>query len=489
MATTTPSTHSISQYVLQELQPREMYKLLRYYYENNGLYDQLYDHLKSIEAETQGLRPLRNPANRVVEFYAAKLWPGNLPNALPIISENENLATAIHRIWSWSNWAAAKQIAARYFARDGDWFTKVVLRLKQDSVEPQSVYFQVIEAEYVSDLEQDERGYLTYVRLDVPQTRRTGDETVSYTYTEEWDKSTLTYRTWEHDKGVNVDIDALGTPKVEANYQEAFGIDFIPIVQAKFRDTGDTRGVGAFTHCLDKIDEANRVATRLHQLLWRHDNVTWALQANMVDAQGRPMPAPNIDKNSDDKIELGDEKLLRLPGNSSLTPLVPSLDYSAELAILQDMMAELERDLPELVYHRLSEAGDLSGRAVRYMLSEATDKLLEARGSAEAALVRLDQMALTIAQNARILSPSLGRYENGDFEHSFAERDVINVSAGEEAETVTGWVQTGLSLRSALRLIGWSDEEITAAEEEKAQEKANTMTPAEQILQGLETRG
>jgi hypothetical protein len=61
-------------------------------------------------------------------------------------------------------------------------------------------------------------------------------------------------------------------------------------------------------------------------------------------------------------------------------------------------MDELQQDLPELAYNRISEASDLSGRALRYMLEAAVSRLLEARGNGEAAFVRANEMCLSIGQ-------------------------------------------------------------------------------------------
>ena len=68
----------------EEASWRNQYNYLRAYYLSNGLYDVLRESFREIGYTPEALRPLRNPAYRVVEFYAAKLWPGALPDALPI---------------------------------------------------------------------------------------------------------------------------------------------------------------------------------------------------------------------------------------------------------------------------------------------------------------------------------------------------------------------------------------------------------------------
>jgi hypothetical protein len=226
--------------------------------------------------------------------------------------------------------------------------------------------------------------------------------------------------------------------------------------------------VGCYTPALDKIDEVNRMATRLHQMLFRHNRVLWALRANMVDATGRPMPAPVIPKNTDDEVELGGDLMLRLPGNSTLEPIIPAINYSDALAILQDYMLELEKDMPELAYYRLREMGELSGVAVRFLLSDTIDRALEVRGNAEAALVRADEMALTIGDRAGLWQAptgSVGTYEAGDFEHTFAKRDIFPLSGQEVAQTMLTYTQAGVPTPLAAKRAGWNDEEVAELEE------------------------
>jgi len=82
---------------------REYYQLLNAYYLGNGLYDFINQQLKSTKTTKHPLKPIRNPAWRVVEFYASKLYPGSLPDALPLEADNEKVIESIHQLWQWSN--------------------------------------------------------------------------------------------------------------------------------------------------------------------------------------------------------------------------------------------------------------------------------------------------------------------------------------------------------------------------------------------------
>lgn len=459
-----------------EFSVADMYAALEWYYHNNGLYALLQQDLMAGGLWTEGMVGLRNPAHRVVEFYVAKLWGGPLAKALPIVTEQKNIVDPIQQVWAWSNWGAAKQVAARWFAMYGDMFIKVATNtaITPDG-KPTKVYFQNIKPMYVTDFNTDERGYLTWVRIDVPQRRTVDGKSGTYYLTEIWDKIKAMFWRWETDKGPSVSEDRLGTPVIEKPLSD-YGIDFIPIVHAKFQDIGEAHGMGAFTHALDKIDEANRMATRLHELLYQYNQVVWAITAGGADSAGRPLPAPMLkfdgqEMSADGTTTIGGgQKVARLPGNSELKSLVPDLHYDDALAVLQDHMKELERDLPEIAYFRLrEEKNDLSGTAIRYLLSDAVDKVIEARGNAEAALARADAMALTIGKTLGIFQDAIGKYENGDFEHTFADRDVIPLSQKERREIAEADLRIGASHETVLTSLGYDaeDEMAKRAEENK----------------------
>ncbi|MBX3012349.1 MAG: hypothetical protein KF832_12615 [Caldilineaceae bacterium] len=451
------------------------YNVLRAYYLANGVYDVLPALLRGLGTKAETLESLRNPAYRVVEFYAAKTFPGALPQALPIVTEHSRLVDALHQLWLWSNWASEKQAVARSFPLYGDLFLKAATRTNAQG-RLSRVYLQNLEPQTVTDFDVDERGYLTFVRIDVPQTRRKADgKQEAYIHTEVWDKAAQRFQRWAHQQSPSQSLAQLGPPTEEHAFGE-FGIDFVPIVWQPFRHIGDERGMAAITPALDKIDEANRQATRLHQMLFRYNKPLWAATAGGVDSAGRPLPPPRLGGSDGSILELSEDPtvddVVRLPGATALAALVPALNYESALNVLRDQMAEIRRDLPEMIYSEIQERSDLSGVAIRYLMEAAIDRLLEARGNAESALIRAQQMALTIGQNAGLFS-NLGSYEAGDFDHSFAPRPVLSAPELERAQMVQTYVSAGVPLATATRRAGWSDTEREQLEEERQEEQAN----------------
>ncbi len=446
----------------------DLYRVLRAYYYSNGLYDVLRDVLRRQGVAAEALKPIRNPTFRVVEFHAGHLWPGTLPQALPIMADNPDIVEPIQQVWKWSNWGSTKQVGARHLALYGDLFIQVA-----QTDDGRRVYMRPIEPEQMTDFDADERDFLTYARIDVPMLRRHADGTTTpYQHVEIWDKRTGLFRVWEHQDQPATPTEELGRPLREEPIA-SFGIDFIPIVHAKFADIGDDRGLAAVVPALDKIDEANRQATRLGQMVFRHNNVTNALERVGVDSQGRPLPPVRVNEtdpsqasSADGTVTIGDDTFITLPSNATLKQLVPNINYEGPLHILQDHMVELEQDLPELIMYRISEMGNsLSGRAVRLMLAPAIARLEEARGNAESALVRADQMALTMGVNAGLWK-DVGSFDAGDFEHCFEERDVLPNDELERAQSqqadgmaLSSYVSAGMPIEMAVQeVFGWTAE-------------------------------
>lgn len=474
--------------------PSSWYQMLEAYYMNNGLYDEVQQQLFENGIWTPGMKGLRNPAGRVVEFHVTHIWPGALDKALPIVAKNKRIIDPIKQVWAWSNWAIKKQLATRWFAMCGDWFCKVATRTAstgaigpdgQPVTRIERVYFQNIKPEVVTDFDVDERGFVTYIRLDIP-----ADD--GKMHTEVWDKADG-YTLYVHDKAAGTSLTTLGDP-VEARPLADFGVDFVPFVHAPFLDVGEKRGVGVFALALDKIDEANRMATRLHQLLFRFNKPTTAVMANANDANGRPLPPPRIANESDDdsggkKSIEHDDDIRTFPGMSKMEYMVPPINWDAHLKSIDAQMREIEEDLPELGYYRLKELGaNLSGRAMRTLLSQAVDRVIEARGNIEAALARANMMALTIGAKAGLFS-NIGTYEAGDFEHTFAEREVIALSDYEQAETIKAETGSGIPLLTSVRRNGWSEAEINQMQkDQKAENEANQASLAQALLEAERRR-
>ena len=435
-------------------------------YDYSQLYNALYDLFNNDDeiVDNDTTRRLRTVVNRSVEFFAAKMLPGT---KIGVIADTPAVQDAIEQIIKSSNLSNNKAAWLRGFALYGDSF----VRVRGDD---QKSYLEDVSPFYITDFGEDSRGFLTYIRIDIPTLidAEVEEETgFPALYTEYWDNDEKLYRSWVTQYSVTTPIKQLGTPKEEISFAE-LGIDFIPIVHTKFKDNGDDRGQSCVYHALDKIYEANRIATRLHDLLFAFGEPIFIASANDKDAAGRPIPPPKIDTSATGTAtaaESSKEKLfgriVSLPGVASLDALIPNIDYSDALLILNAQMEEIEKDLPELRWYSLNPttSGAMSGTALRTLLGAAIDRANEARNNFLSSLSRMMEMALTIGIFNGIWPASLGTFDSGAFDHQLIVDDSWGESIDEKAATMQALTQGGIPAPAAMKLAGFTDEQVKEA--------------------------
>jgi hypothetical protein len=458
---------------IDETRTRATLATLVAYYESEGLYERLRHGLAAageLRLRPQDVENIRGVARPVVEFHAAHLFPGALPEALPLKTENGRLAPAIERVWQWSNFSQRKQAFARWVAiREG--FIKVA---QKDDGRP---YFQVLDPRHVLEHETNERGHTVRILVQYPTTVVEDAKKVRRVHTEEWTKER--YRRWLGERD-GADLEKLDGLR-ETKPLEEFGIDFVPFVWAPFSELVPGVGIGAFEPHLAAIDNKNAAATRLDSMLFRYNRAVWGLEGTGTDADGRPLPPPSIegsyaqsyDPRTDEwsglprsagegaVVKIGGDPFYRLPSGWSLKSLVADVDFRAALDILLSKDDWEHVLMPEVLYFRSKEGANESGIARRYKLSAAIDRNLEARGNAEAAIARADAMGLTMGQNAGLPEfRNIGSYEAGDFEHAVEEREVLPTSEAETAEVERA--RTGVLIERArlFRELGMDTAEL-----------------------------
>ena len=440
-------------------------------YDYNNLYDALYALYNNDDAiiEDDTTRRLRTVVNRSVEFYASKMIPGK---EMKVTSESTDVQAAIEQVIKDSNIGNNKPAMIRGFSLYGDSF----IRVRGDK---ESTYLEDISPFFVTDFEEDSRGFLTYVRIDIPTL---ADNDTPVNYTEEWDADAQTFRSWEAATSRTTPIKELGQPSESMSFSE-MGIDFIPIVHTKFKDNGDPRGQGCVYHALDKIYEANRVATRLHDLLFAFGEPVFVASANATDNQGRPLPAPRVEAVATSAPSgitgvVGEliGRMIKLPGLTTLNSLIPNIDYADALLILNAQMEEIEKDLPELRWYSLSptEQAASSGTALKTLLGAAVDRANEARNNFLSSLSRAFEMALTIGIYNGIFPASLGTFDSGDFDHELHVDSAWGESVDEKAATMAALTGAGVPARAAMKLAGFTDQQIADSFPEGVGDTPNT---------------
>jgi len=470
-------------------------------FESYYTYTQYRDQNARASAETTS-KPLRNPVNRLVEFYVTLMWPGPLDESLPIVADDpdrgDKLKEAVYKIFRWSNWELKKNRMVRVFVTSGEMIVKVVSKKNEDDVS-ERVYFQPIESKHVPVIETDDRGFVTYIRIDIQREERQPDgSTKTFTYTEVWDKEAeFAKRLWKHERDYGSDLSMLGEPVETMTLSDAGVGDFLPFGYAQFRDIGEVRGINAFQAALDKIDEADAVASKLHALVFRGKNPTWALQRSGTDKDGRPLPAPVIPARSTSEttgngvVEFGGEKFIAV--NGEVKCLVPDIQLGDAREVLNDQVEEIEKDLPELQYYKVMRQGDqIATETIRLMLAPAISRLIEARNNAEACLIRATQIALTMAQNIGLQgfeASAIGTYQGRDFDFGFEPREVLPMTPMEkaaqdkaEAEADKARMDIGIPRRIILEERGYDEEEIARMDQLRAKDEQNRTSAAALLM-------
>jgi hypothetical protein len=493
---------------------RDLYAVLKAMYLTNGAYDEIRGIRFGISAGASQMKPIRNPVPAIVDFWSAKGFPRPMILTTPATAQMQNveeqtaekdpLILAIEQVWTWSNLRRRLPYIGWCAGLFGEVYLKVVA-----SQERGRVWFEVIEPSYVFDYESDERDNLTWIRLDVPKCETNYDtgEVKHYTRTEIWSKDEGRYRIWEtegdaygkavRDLGAPVEVGSLmGNP----DDGPGLGIDWIPFVRMPFRDVGEKRAIGAVLVTIEAAAEADLMATNLHDVVFNNLEGMTVVTRDGVDANNRPLPpvrvqaaTPQTDafgntvqtpgQNADGSVTLGHRTLVSLPGGANLAHAVPPIDIPGALALQQDHDQHLERIAPELAYTKISElsGADLSGRAIRYKLTPALDKVDEVRPNLLDGLKAADMMAITLGQVNRIPGfEGLGTFEDGTLEHGFMDQEILPTSDYEQAQTrheeaaaMQAEQAAGMPFGEILKRTGYSEEQAadvvnTAADEAEA---------------------
>lgn len=423
------------------------YDLLQVRSQNDDVYEEVANLLKDTGDIPEGysaIKSLRNHVPRVVDVYAANLLQDDLLDFLVTPEGSTNSVTPlkplIQTIWNSAEW---KEELRRAFPTYGTYWLKAA-----SSEDKTRVYPQILDPRHCMDWQQNERGHLTYLRLEIPQERRDFDgETEPYTSVEIWHKEAGFYRVWhvEEDDDPSEEIEKLGAPvvslildKVPAgapNPERYTGFDFVPVVHRPFkRIFGKKRGVTPYEHALPNIDRLNELITKLHEILF--PEIVWflipppgpeaePLAPIRIEGEPEPQMLTEAEQRGFRVVKTPVGKIMRAPGGSQLEPKIPSIDFASHLAVVQEEAKVIEEMLIELAYYRIREL-QLSGIAVDLALRDLADRIKAARQNMERGLVHFNQMAITIAQVLGIDGfQAVGTFEDGALDHEFEDRPVF----------------------------------------------------------------
>lgn len=429
------------------------------------------------------IRGIYNPSARLVDLYVSKVYGGSLDfenctvGAIPITQADEQLRAAISQLWRWSNWGNNKSLYVRYGAMLGDTVLKIV-----DEREKQKVRMEVLHPNKIADMTLDASGNVKRVVIQyekIDDQPNTGNAWLNstvlnrpYTYTEII--TTDKFETYRDGELFAYYADASGEPVKE--WPNEYG--FVPVVLCKHKDMGLQWGANAFHADLDKIDTINDQASILNSQVRKAVQLVWLFSG--------AQKSDELQAGSDDPDKI---PALYAKEGVTATPLIANLNIADASANIQHLLAELERDMPELSLHRLREMGNLTAPGVRAGYSDAIDRITEARGNYDGALIRAQQMAVTIGAigGYRNFEPfDESSYDAGDLEHSIAERPVI-ADALSTMERITALQSIGGTERLILQALDVDEDSIDLILAEKERRTREAARGFSEGVFGVET--
>jgi hypothetical protein len=407
------------------------------------------------------IRPINNPAARLVELYVGEIYGGAIDlqelqgGAIPIETDNDALRPALITLYQDSNWQSQKNLYVRFGSMLGDVAVKLV-----DDRTTQRVYLEVLHPAKIHSVKRDSRGRVEQARIEYDKREinpTTGNSDVIYTYAE--DITPDEFRTYRDGKPYAYFDNAEG--QKTDNWRNEYG--FVPLEIVQHHDMGLGWGASVFQHAIAKIDEINDAWSLLNDSVRKNVDIMWFMRMRRTDI--------DFPRSERDQVPL----LFSSPDAQPPVAMVSNVDIASASQNVLNMMAELDRDMPELALHQLRSQGNMTAPGVRAGWSDAINKIVAARASYDNGLVNLNKMGLYMgAMNGyRGYEGVRGAKDLDDdrLEHHIAERAVIEdqLSELERLQTLQTLPANSELARLILEQLGIAEEKIDAIVGEMAE--------------------
>jgi hypothetical protein len=469
------------------------YDLLWSYY-NNSLFDQHSSHIWSVYKSNYNLyrniRPLYNPTQRLVNFYAAQVYPGvlsedgaDLPEGIPLavpFSQDtpDELKAAIAQFWLWSNWQAKKAVQVRFGCALGDVLIEVI-----DDLERRKVSANVVWPGFVTDLSLDSMGNVKAYTLEYQASEPDG---TLYQYKKVVDQSAFHF--YKDDEPFDYGAGAA--------YDNVYG--FVPAVWIKPIDQGSEHGAPVIAGSLNKVDDLNNLVSHTHDQIHKVIGaplVLWStgIIQNLFNTEKRGATHDFQEPASDQESIL----MLQGPTGGKVESLAGNLNLADTLAYINGLLGEIEQDHPELTFYReLRAMSQVTGPAATRLVGDVASRVAEVQAAYDQANISLFRMAVAIGgmransgawgpldlQRAKFAPFNLDSFAAGDLDMAIMPRPLLTATKLENAmEEQAMWTgvklatDAGVPLALVLKRAGWTDEQIQELQNEldkeaKAQE-------------------
>lgn len=366
----------------------------------NTIFEELgpagFDITADMDIEDIKPRGLKNPVSVIVGFYEEHALTGRMvpppPPTSQIVEEqdsderpdgdlwiestNAELAAPILDVWAWSNMQTKLSQISVNAANYGNCLLVVSEEIGDDG--EGKVYIEVRHPAELINYQRHRRGHLTYAELESWETEldAQGNE-VSYRFTRRYTKDTIeTLR-----DGKPWDFYGMG----ETKWRNPHG--FVPVVWVRHKEvTGEDRGLNAYHSGLSEINDMCLTASVVGTNIGKHISPQWAAMGATPPAGGKPMERA--------------DNVWFFPGGGTLQQIIAKLDIEGAYLHIDSLMDTLETKFPELLLPKVGDQKrDISGAAVRGILTGLIRRGLRARESYEKGLKDAVQMALSMGAN------------------------------------------------------------------------------------------
>jgi len=410
------------------------------------------------------IRSLYNPSLRLGSFYAAHLWGGALDpdageeGAIPIETEFDALRLTIATLWKATNFGTLKDVLTLRGCIEGDLILAV-----HDDVEKKRVYLERLDPGIVTELDLDTignvKGYILEEQRPHPEHPA---QNVAYKLVVSRDGENVVYETSLNDK-------PYGWDEQPARWEEPY--TFVPLVLIKHVDVGLEWGWSELHPLRSKIREVDDLASMLSDQIRKYLEPIWLMPGTKQDLSIGGGQA-NETGSANTRPSPGREELKAIwnwPPEAKASALITDLNLMGALTHLDNLLAELERDCPEL-QQDIWATGATSGKALRVARQRVEARAIQRRANYDVGLVKIQMMALSIGgfrDYPGYEGIDLASYAAGDLDHRIADRPVFTPDPMDAIEISSAlWtaasvaVGAGADLAGFLRAAGWSKEQI-----------------------------
>jgi len=461
------------------------YRLFRY-----GFYSLLY-HNKVFTAleryrrqhlKERGLyrftRPIYNPILRLVELEAAKAYGGALDwddfshGAIPLQNADDRVIEAVRQVFKWSNWGQRKSLYGRNCSRFGD----AVINITTDFFS-QKVRLELLHPGVIKKAETGPTGFVKSVVIEYDRQEKEDEKPWRYTLEIDEDR----FATYKDGEPFAFHADPFG--RLTAEWENPYG--FVPLVLAQSMDIGEGWGATSFHASIEKIEEANDLASVLHDQVRKAVTAPYYLAGVTSLDQIKEDVATVGDEDAED--EEGEEArssvpVILGPEGSTAQILVANINIADSLQTLERLLDEIEDDIPQLsLNHMRRQGGDLTYPGVTTAYDDAISRIQEFRANVDGGLLRALQMAISIGAYHRFegFRPfSLDSYRQGVLDFQIGERPVVRDSLSKR-DQVELYGQSNAPDEWSWEVLGRSAEDIARA---KTQQAAVTRQMAAQLI-------